>query len=26
VPSVNSEDEEDEEIRGEYERFDCGHL
>ena len=26
VPSINSEDEENEEIRGEYERFDCGHL
>ena len=26
VPSVNSEDEENEEIRGEYQRFDCGHL
>ena len=26
VPPIHSEDEENEEVRGEDERFDCGHL
>jgi len=26
VPSIHGEDEKNEEIRGEYECFDCGHL